>query len=82
MGKIALPRNLSGLSFWQLKGSLPAGDVVTFPEARSLSDQALTNLHQLVAQFDLPTTPYPAHPQASNDYDLLARRQEWRTKSR
>ncbi|MGI4852023.1 MAG: double-strand break repair protein AddB [Janthinobacterium lividum] len=71
---------LSGLSFWQLKGSMPAGDIVTFSEATLLSEEVFVSLCQLVAYFDLPTTAYPAHPQASNDYNPLARRQEWRTR--
>ena len=78
--RLSTPQVLNCFSFWQLRGSLPAGDIVTFSEANLLSEKAFSTLQQLIAHFDLTTTPYPAHPQASNDYDPLARRQEWRTK--
>ncbi len=74
------PSSLKSFSFWQLKGSLPAGDIINFPEAPSMSESAFNLLRRLVDHYEQPTTPYPADPRASNDYDALARRQEWRTR--
>ena len=71
------------LAYWRLSGGDPAGEIkVVKADPADLAAAALDGVTRLVAAFDDPATPYlampdPAHPLPYNDYEHLARIQEW-----
>jgi ATP-dependent helicase/nuclease subunit B len=77
------------LSYWILKGGHKGGHVVSItpPKEKTLDclvKEAQEGVHQLVALFDDPTTPYLYCPRPEkgplfDPYDHLARVGEWRT---
>ena len=73
----------SALAFWRLTGGDPAGEIREIRgDAAELATAALDGLHDLIAAFDDPDTPYHAVPDPSraprfDDYAHLARIAEW-----
>lgn len=75
----------AALLYWQLSGGDPAGKeriVAEDEAAAALARDALLRLHDLVAAFDRPDTPYRAIPRPEraprySDYTHLARIKEW-----
>jgi ATP-dependent helicase/nuclease subunit B len=69
---------IKSLSFWQLKGGIPPATILSFEQGEKLAEVAFSKLKEIVFLFDQEKTPYIANAQASNVYDPLARRQEWK----
>jgi ATP-dependent helicase/nuclease subunit B len=90
-GAIALAQGFEGISathieslqFWWLKGDREGGIIRTLPgDPHERSAKALAGLERMVLLFENETIPYPARPLPGkglkyNDYEHLARLQEW-----
>ncbi len=83
--------NTSALEYWKLRGARDGGTVKTLLKKKdetetpdSLADKILERLKDLINAYDDERTPYLATPDTSvslkyNDYDHLARFDEWAT---
>ena len=77
---------VAALEYWRLSGLAVPGElkcIAEGTEARTLVENALAGLQELIARFDDPATPYRAVPIAKNaprysDYEHLERVKEWR----
>ena len=79
-------RPVASAQYWRLRGKQDGGSVrsvtATVEETDKLADEALDRLKDLIDAYDDPATPYLATPDTSvslkyNDYDHLARFDEW-----
>ena len=78
-------KNTSSLEYWRLRGAQDGGKTSVLKESPdTLAEQALERLIDLINTYDDEKTPYLATPDTSvslkyNDYDHLARFDEWAT---
>ena len=78
-------KDVSALEYWKLKGAQDGGKISVLKEPpASLAEKALEHLIDLINTYDDEKTPYLATPDTSvslmyNDYDHLARFDEWAT---
>ncbi len=84
-----VPRaDVGTLEYWRLIGRKEGGTVRRLKaDARELADDALNRLKDLINAYDDESTPYYATPDTSlslkyNDYEHLARFDEWATAAR
>ena len=79
--KIFLPFvRLEKLSYWHVKGGVPAGQILSFDgeeNIQKMAENALKNLTEYIHLFDEAQTPYEASFKGHPLYDPLSRRQEW-----
>ena len=83
----ALPtRDVASLCYWRLSGGEPAGEMKAIGSLKmpvsDIIETALRRLEDMIAAFDDPQMPYRARPAGVrpltyNDYEHLARVQEW-----
>ena len=84
------PKQVSELSYWELKGGEKPGDIKSFSlnakgkaniDVMDLTQQSYDGLKKLVTTFDMQKTPYLSNPnpleKGYGDYDHLARSKEW-----
>ena len=69
--------SLHALSFWQMTGGIPPGEIVRFGEGEEMAQKALKELEERIVHFEQETTPYKASLPGNDVYSLLSRRQEW-----
>lgn len=75
--------DVAGLAFWRLSGGdPPAEEKPVKGDVADLAQAAKAGLIALVQAFDNPATPYPSRPRPAyapryDDYEHLARVQEW-----
>ncbi|MBO4521050.1 MAG: double-strand break repair protein AddB [Alphaproteobacteria bacterium] len=78
-------KTTSALEYWKLKGAQDGGKISVLKEpVDSLAEKTLAHLIDLINTYDDEKTPYLATPDTSvslkyNDYDHLARFDEWAT---
>lgn len=76
-------RDVSALSFWRLSGGDPPGEEKPVKgDVADLAAAAKAGLIKLIDTYDDPATPYPSRPRPAfaptyDDYEHLARIQEW-----
>ena len=76
-------RDVSALSFWRLSGGDPPGEEKPVKgDVAELAATAKAGLIKLIDTYDDPATPYPSRPRPAfaptyDDYEHLARIQEW-----
>ena len=85
-GRVLPTQEVASLSYWKLSGGEPAGEIKVIGSLKmpvaDIVDTALTRLEDMIAAFDDPQMPYRARPAGVrpltyNDYEHLARVQEW-----
>ena len=78
-----IEKRVSNLNYWRLRGSIPAGQVLSVGDNPSkLAAEAEEGVTALIRQFDDVGTPYGSRPRPENapkfsDYEHLARVKEW-----
>ena len=78
-------KTVSALEYWRLRGAQDGGKISVLKEQPdTLAKQALERLIDLINTYDDEKTPYLSTPDTSvslkyNDYDHLARFDEWAT---